>query len=219
MSDPTRRGVGLLSAALALGVTGDWLLRGWPWGLSLPLWIAAVLLLVAGLARWSGPPFEVGRAGRALAFPILFFAGGVAWRDSPALVGLNLLAMALSLALAALYGRAGRLAVASIADYAIGSTVVGLSTLFGPLILMGDDIRWREVASSGRFGSAPAAARGVVLAIPLVLGFGALFASADAAFQRFANAVVHVDTADLLVHALVIIAVAWAIAGWGRQLF
>src|SRR5437667_146282 len=38
----TRLGLGMLGAAFALGALGDWLLRGLPWGLNVPVWTLAL---------------------------------------------------------------------------------------------------------------------------------------------------------------------------------
>src|SRR3712207_8602930 len=39
----TRLGLGVLGAALVLGLLGDWLLRATPWGVNLFLWVAALV--------------------------------------------------------------------------------------------------------------------------------------------------------------------------------
>src|SRR3712207_8645630 len=49
----TRLGLGVLGAALVLGLLGDWLLRATPWGVNLFLWVAA-LVGAAALVVWPG---------------------------------------------------------------------------------------------------------------------------------------------------------------------
>jgi hypothetical protein len=65
-------------------------------------------------------------------------------------------------------------------------------------------------------GAAPVV-RGLLIAIPIVLVFGALFASADAVFARLANDVLawqpDIDVADLAGRAIVVTVVAWGAAG------
>src|SRR3712207_9495905 len=51
----TRLGLGVLGAALVLGLLGDWLLRATPWGVNLFLWVAA-LVGAAALVVWCGCP-------------------------------------------------------------------------------------------------------------------------------------------------------------------
>ena len=50
MDERTRLGLGVLGAALFLGMLGDGLLRVTPWGINLFLWVAA-LVGAAGAAR------------------------------------------------------------------------------------------------------------------------------------------------------------------------
>ncbi len=60
--------------------------------------------------------------------------------------------------------------------------------------------------------------RGLLLAIPIVLLFALLFASADAVFAELARSAltlpIHVDLDDLAERAIVVTAVAWLGAGW-----
>ena len=64
MDERTRLGLGVLGAALFLGVLGDGLLRATPWGINLLVWVAALAgvavavawrgrLRVAGEGRWT----------------------------------------------------------------------------------------------------------------------------------------------------------------------
>ncbi len=219
MSESTKRGLGILGGALGLGALGDALLRSWPWGINVTVWIVALVAVVLALGRLTADRHITSTGDLVLAVPILFFAAAVAWRDSPVLLGLNLLGLTVALGLRALYSRPEQVATASVMDYALGMTVVGLNAGIGPLILAGHDIRWREVKGSGRFGAAPAVIRGVALAFPPVLLFGALFVSADATFDRLVQSIIRIDLDKAMIHATIIVAIAWLVAGWARQLF
>ena len=58
MSDSTRRGIAILASSLVLGALGDGLLRVWPWGLNVPLWILGSSLFGAQLAAELGLPYS-----------------------------------------------------------------------------------------------------------------------------------------------------------------
>ena len=105
MDERTRLGLGVLGAALFLGVLGDGLLRATPWGINLFLWVAALVGAAAAVA-WRGRLQVVGE-GRWLVPVALVFAAGLAWRDSPTVVFLNLLALLVAVSLAALWGARG----------------------------------------------------------------------------------------------------------------
>jgi hypothetical protein len=218
MSEATRRGIGILAGALALGALGDALFRVWPWGLNLTLWVVALVVVAVALSRLTADRAAASPADRILIIPVLFFAAAVAWRDSTVLLWLNLLALGVSLSLIALYSTSQRLVAASLMDYALGTMMVWLSTSIGPLILAANDVHWSEIRGTGRFAQAPAVLRGVVLAVPPILVFGALFVSADAAFDRLVRNVIRIDLDEMIVHGTVIIAIAWFVAGWARHM-
>ena len=73
-----------------------------------------------------------------------------------------------------------------------------------------------RVSGDASAGAAPVA-RGLVIAVPVVAVFVALFASADAVFARLTSDVLawqpDVDLEDLLVRAVVVTVVAWGAAG------
>ena len=58
--------------------------------------------------------------GRWLVPVALVFAASLAWRDSPTVVLLNLLAFLVAVSLAALWGRSGRLRLAGVSEYVLG---------------------------------------------------------------------------------------------------
>ena len=64
---------------------------------------------------------------------------------------------------------------------------------FGAVLLAAEDIHWSEIKGTGRFAKGPAVFRGVMLAMPPVLVFGALFASADAAFDQLVRSIIRIN--------------------------
>lgn len=214
MSEGTRTGLAIAATALLLGVAADALLRTTQVGLNGFLWIAALLAVLGLLARRMR--IALAGEGRWLIPPALFLAAALAWRDSPTLVALDFLALAATLALVAAAGREGSLRTAGILDTAAGAAWAGVQTAFGVLLLALDDIRWQEIPWGRGSGRLKAAARGLLLALPLVLVFGALFSAADAVFGKLVAGLLDWVPSNLMNHFLVAGFWAWLAAGFLR---
>jgi hypothetical protein len=98
--------------------------------------------------------------------------------------------------------------------------VAAASACVGIFPLLGRDVRWEELPSGGALRHVRAAGAGALLAFPLLLVFGALFASADAVFRNVVMGVLDIDVAalrSLMSHTL-LITLGTALAGgylWG----
>lgn len=212
MSDRTRLGLGLLGAALVLGVLGDELLRATPVGINLFLWVCALAVTLVLLARWRGAPLTIG--SRWMLPPLLLFAALPAWRDSPWLVALDLFAVVAALSFGAL--RTPRVHRAGLADYVVGLGNASAAATGRPVALMQSEIDWSDLPKGPQARQAVAVGRGFLLAAPLLLVFGALFVAADQVFQGFvADAVPNGN--EVLTHALLIVLFAWVAAGLLRE--
>src|SRR5579863_703031 len=100
MSDRTQLGLGILGAALALGIAADLLLRAIPWGLNFALWTAglAAALVLLGRHRNQAPKNGPWTGGGAwLLAAVIAFSAAFAWHDSLTLALLNLLAILIAL--------------------------------------------------------------------------------------------------------------------------
>jgi hypothetical protein len=215
MNDKTNLGVRILAAALGLGVLGDALLRVVPWGINATLWTAALVALVVLLA---GRHAALAGAGRWLLLPLLLFSVAFVWRDSPALKMLNVLALLVALALAVLGAQGGRILLAGIMEYIMGSLIAGLNAAVGLLPLLFGEMQWKEVLNNRVSGRALAVLRGLVLALPVLVIFGGLFVAADAVFEGMVRRVLHVNFATLFSHTFLTIFFAWIVAGFLRGL-
>ena len=211
MDERTKLGLGVLGAALMLGSLGDWLLRATPWGINVFLWVAVLAGAAVALSRWGR--LEVAGGGRWLVPVAVFFAAAVAWRDSPVVASLNVLAVLLALSLAAFRGQRGGLRRSSISEYVLGGIYTGTLSSAGPLPVMVKEVQWREVARGRWRGPALGVTRGLFLAIPLLLAFGGLFTAADAVFETFVVEVFGFDVAELFGHVFLTLFFAWAVAG------
>jgi hypothetical protein len=213
MSERTRLGLGLLGAALVLGVLGDELLRATPLGINVFLWVVALVVTLLLLARWRRIPLRGGR--RWMLPALLLFAALPAWRDSTWLVALDLGAIAAALALGAL--RTPRpMHRAGLADYAVGLGNASAAATGRAVMLMQSDIDWHELPRGPQARQAVAIGRGFLLATPLLLVFGALFIAADQVFQGIVTDAVP-NGEQLLSHVLLIVAFGWVAAGLLRE--
>jgi Domain of unknown function (DUF4173) len=205
----------LLAIALALGALGDTLFHGRPLGVGVAVWAVAFVVALALLLRVAHAPLHQGR--RWMALPLLAFAAAFAWRDSPLLTAVNMLALAGAISLGALRRTEPNPTRAALSDYVAGLTAAGAAAFAGAARFLRADVPWREVRSSVRTDRAATIARGVGLALPLLALFGGLFAAADLVFRRLL-----VDAVPSLhapgSHIALAAAFAWASAGLLRDL-
>jgi hypothetical protein len=175
---PTR--LALLS--LALGLAFELLLDRRFVGISFPLWIGLSLaaLLLASRLEGSHP----AQSSLALVPLILFFAAMIAVRLEPLTTALNLLATLYLTAWLVRSYRTGDLAGYGWLDLALLPFTVPVEAAIRP---------WGPLAETGRavFGEAAtrsrtaAIVRGMVLALPVAVVFGAILAGADLAFSDY----------------------------------
>lgn len=210
-----RVAAGLVGAAFALGWLGDVLLPTTPWGINALLWMVALAVCVGAVVRWQNVPLRGG--GRWLVIPALLFAALVAGRDSTALTVCNVLAVLIAMGLAARRTRSGRMRVAGLLDYALDLFVAGFSAGFGAFLLLAG-IRWKELSFPRWSEHARAIGCGVLIALPLLFVFGALFMAADAAFQGWVNNILRLDLNAIITHLFWIIFWFWLTAGFLHEL-
>jgi hypothetical protein len=164
MNHKTKLGVRILVAALIVGLLGDALLRTGPWGINAFLWVTVLAATLVVLGRWQG---ALAGSERWLLLPVVFFAAAFAWRDSPALKMLNVLALLISLSLILLRAQGGRILRGGLMEYVLGGVIAGLNAALGlPLLLFGT-IQWRETFSDRLSKRTIAVARGLLLALML----------------------------------------------------
>ena len=212
----TKLGLGVLVAAIGLGVLGDGLLRATPWGINVLLWISALVVSTVVLGRLVKVGF---RGGEWWLAPLaVLFTSFVAWRAAPMLVFLNLPMVLVALSLFAVRGRQDSLKLSGIVEYALGGFYTGVCAVAGPVSAVIKDVEWREFAG-GRGQSALAVIRGTVIAAPLLLIFGSLFVAADAVFEGLVRAVFDFDVTEELGHLLLAGFISWISAGILRLAF
>ncbi len=214
MSSETQARLTVLGVALALGLLGDALLRATPWGLNVPLWVGAALgglWLAARRLRLT-----LDGEGKWLAVPALLFAACLVWRDSATLQALDGLGLAVCLLVGAAHTASGRVLTAGALDYLADFFRALGRVWFGVFPLLRREIAWDTVPRTGWTAPLLAAGRGALLALPLLLLFGALLTAADAVFQRLVAQVLHIDLSALAGHLFWTGFIASLAVGFGR---
>jgi hypothetical protein len=214
MTEKTRLGISLMATGLVGGALGDALLRSRPWGLNLFVWIAALIASVTAVLILNR--VEPGAGRKWLVIPLLLFAAAVAWRDSPVLKALNLIGIVITLAMILMRSQAVKLLAAGVTDYAFGVLASLTTALAGAGRLIGGDIQWKEMPRGVWTKHLAPVVKGLAIAFPLLLIFGGLLASADAAFSKLLFGLFDWDFESLVVHCLMTVIVAWAVAGFLR---
>lgn len=209
VSEQTRTALGVAGTAAGLGILGDLLLRSTPWGLNLALWTAALVAAIALLQRWT----EADDAATGWIPLALGTAALMVWRDSPTLKALDLAALAIILGLAMLRARGGQVRMAGLAHHAAGVAASAGDAAVGAAMLLFKDVRWAELRSDGGARNGIAALRGAAIALPLLLVFGSLLASADARFERLLGGLFSFSVPTLVGHVAFSLLVAWLCGG------
>jgi Domain of unknown function (DUF4173) len=217
MSERTKQGLKVLEAALLLGVLGDGLLRATPKGLNVLLWtgaiVGAVLVLLGHKRRRA-----LSGGGHFLLLSAILFAAAFAWRDSLTLNWLAGLGLVVALCLMAWRARAGRIWRAGITEYALGLLAAGVNAFFIGFPSLFGDVRWREVAPAGWSRHLRAVALGGFISLPLLLLFGGLLMSADAAFEQMASNLFLGNHEAVFGHIFLALLLAWITGGYLRGL-
>ncbi len=208
----------LLVAGVILGAAGDALLHGsGPVGINLSLWVALVAAAVLALSRRATLALDRERAAW-LVLGVLF-STGPAWRAAPPLILLALGGAVLCFALAAYRPTACWVRSAGILQYGVAFVVGALHAWTAAALAVVDAVRAfsRPGRPRGeRWRKAAAIARGLLIAVPLVAVFGALFISADAVFAELAAKIFRFDFEWIASHLVLFAILAWISTGYLR---
>jgi hypothetical protein len=138
------------------------------------------------------------------------------------LQALNLLAISLCLAMTLWVSRGGTPFLAGVTDHLLRFMIAVANTLFGAFAFLA---AWlfkenpvKEALSRGWFLKAARVLTGMLLALPVVLLFGALFMSADAIYKEYVTNALEVDFEEMAQHIIVTAACGWLVAGYLRSL-
>jgi hypothetical protein len=215
MNDKTKTGLEILQSAVLLGILGDVLLRRTPWGLNVLLFVvvlvAAFAMLVLRRRRdlWNAQTIALNAA-------MIFFAAMFAWRDSGALKFFDVLAILMIPAVLILPSLHLKTQAAGVFHYAAGFVWAGINAAFAPFFLLFSDISWKSIPQTGWSKQLISVLRGLLIAAPLLMIFGALFMAADAVFEGLVRRTLNIDAEVLFSHVFLIGFFSWTIAGYLR---
>lgn len=203
-------------AATLLGIAGDALLRTRALGINLVIWVVAAVAATLWVAGTRGR--RLTGAARMLVAPVVFFAAVLAWRAAEGLVAFNMLAMLSALGVLALVlsGWPPRVVRGSPGEMIFGAVSLGMSGLFGAPTLIVADRALADGKARPRWRGAMGIARGALIALPVLLVFGALLSSADPRFERLIRALIDIDFAQTISHIVFAGFIAWWAAGYLR---
>jgi len=202
----------ILVAAAGLGVLGEILFLPGILGANLFLWTASVVAALLALSRFSGKPLR--GEGRWVIAPALLFAACVAWRSSPFLQAIDTAAVLGLLAVAAFRMRSGVVRVGAVSEYLWLAALALISGVIGVANLAFRRMNWGILGSKFGGGRLLLAARAVALALPLVVVFGLLLASADAIFADSLGSAVYFDLSGGVLHVVRVAWWTWVAAGF-----
>lgn len=215
MNERTKTGLEILQAAVLMGVLGDVLLRQTPWGLNVLLFIGALVAAMTMLILRRRREFWNAQT-IALNVALVFFAAMFVWRDSMELKTFDALAILTILAILTLPALKIKTQIAGVFHYIIGFIWSGISAAFAPFLLVFNDIEWKTIPQTGWSKHLIAVLRGILIAAPLVLIFGALFMAADAVFQGIVERTLNIQPDVVVSHIFFIAFFSWVTAGYLR---
>ncbi len=215
VNDKTKTGLEILEAAVLLGVLGDSLLRATPWGLNVFLFVITLAAVMIGLTLRRRSEFWTVQT-TSLHGALIFFAAMFVWRDSIELKLLNTLAIFTILAVLTLPVLKIKAQIAGVFQYFFAAIWSGYNAAFAPFFLVFVDIKWKTIPQTGWTKHLVAVLRGLAIATPIILVFGALFMAADAVFEGIIQQTFRIDPEILFTHLLLIGFVSWVSAGYLR---
>ena len=204
-----------MQVALGIGILGDVLLRQVPWGLNVLLFNLAFAGGVLFLLRRHAPERVTGTTYGLLG-ALVFFASMFVWRDSIQLRVADTFAIITILGVLFLPTLKVTARLGGALHYAIGVIWAGINSAFAGAALFGVDIQWSEVSTGGWKKHVLSVLRGVLIALPLLLIFGALFVAADAVYEGWIKRVFNIDFERFFSHMLLFGIFAWLSAGYFR---
>jgi len=197
---------------LALGLIGDLMFYAQPLGISVP--ILALVTVAALLALALVEKTSIVWANMWLIVPLLFFSAMSAVRAEPLLRFMNVVgALALMLLLA------NRLATQPVARLNLGEYIgilfeTSLLSLIIAFPLLGRAINQQQDSSTQNKQTVRRVIVGLLIALPFLLVFTALFASADLLFNKLVENIVDaINLPDIFGHFFLTLFLAWPIIG------
>jgi hypothetical protein len=208
--------VAALGVALATGVAGDLLLRTDRIGIN--LWILSLVFQIQLVLLHRRHHTVIPWTSFALLFGSGAFLLSFAWRDAPALNAMSLAAAVTSAGLAAWVAQGATLRRSTTMQYILGVGRSATGAMVGVLPLAFSDADWTPFHTTLGRSRVARVGRGLALALPPVILFGALFAAADPIFSAFYARLFQFNLETLVQHCVIIGGLGWVVAGFLRDM-
>lgn len=215
MNSRTKTGLEILLAAAVIGLLGNLLLRQTPWGLNAFLFVTAFTGGMIVVAYRHRPELLTIR-NLALQGAMVFFASMFVVRDAEELLVWDTFAILILMGVLVLPNFGINQRVAGAFHYVVGFLWSGISSGLGSFVLLGSDIEWSKMPGNRLSKSIFSVLRGLAVALPLLLIFGALFMAADAAFEGMINRAFNFEVETIVSHVMLTSILAWLTAGYFR---
>ena len=215
MNERTKTGLQILQVAVIVGLLGDVLLRAMPWGLNVLLFNAAFAAGMIMLLRRRAPEY-LTRYTMVLFGALIFFASMFVWRDSIELRLADTAAIITILSVLFLPRMKVATQAAGVFHYFLAFLWSAFNAAFAPAAVLAADIDWKTIPQSGWSRHLFSVLRGLAIATPILLIFGALFVAADAVYAGWIQRVFNIRPETLFTHALLISIFSWLSAGYLR---
>jgi hypothetical protein len=216
MIERSRTGLAIVAVAMFLGIFGNLMLRETPWGLNAAVFVL-MFTLTLGVVTYRRRRELLTLSSIALMGAMIFFGAMFVIRDSVELRAYDTFAVIIIMGILVLPNFGINQRIAGVFHYGAGLAWSGISVFIGPFFLAGADIDWKDLPRNRLSRNVFSVLRGLALALPLLLIFGALFMAADAAFENFANRMVRLDADTIVSHVLLTSFLAWLTAGYFRS--
>ena len=213
-----RTALRILALAAVIGAVGQGLLLGNLLGINAPV-LAAVLLGAGYLLRPSGA--RIDPLDRWIPIAAMAFSLAIAVRADPVLLVLDVLSACglLGASMAAVAGQAvtrrSALRVVELGFVVLGWVGIGILRVTAAASWPAPDDPDRDDVGSRLPGWAGPVARGLLIAIPLLIVFANLFSAADAAFDRLMGRIFtwNLDLGEAPIRMAIAFFIAWGVAG------
>lgn len=215
MKERTRTGLEILLTALLMGILGNTLLRQKPWGLNAFLFVTVFTAAMIMIAVRRRPEILTVRT-LALQGAMVFFGAMFLIRDSIELRVYDTFAIIIIMGVLVLPNFGVNTRVAGAFHYVLGFLWSGISSALAPFVLLGSDIEWKSMPGNRLTQNIFSVIRGLTVALPLVLVFGALFMAADAAYEGMVNRAINFELDTVISHVVLTSLFAWLTAGYFR---
>lgn len=212
-----RAGLAVLGGSCLLGLVAACFIPMGPLGFGFPITVLAAFGVYGLVNRVS--LVRPQTKATYLWIPVLLFSALIAWRDAPALKFLNVLMVAVFGGIIAIRARPSMISKGSAWDYpfrALGAWFVAFVDTFN---LLFNDIAWRLIPQGGHGKNLTSIFRGLLLATPLLIIFGALFVNADARFEKLLSQMFNFNAEAIVEQSFVGFAIAWFAAGLLRRVY